>query len=85
MVPKWETQHHRVVGMAEVTVSGHRDPKGWVTSPEELVHVPLSLRVCVQCGAAQPFANPAQVQALAELPEPAAFYVDASTPTGGYR
>lgn len=85
MVPQWQTQNHRVAGIADVTVSGHRDPHGWVTSPEELLHVPLSLRVCVQCGAAQAFADPAKVQALAELPEPAAFYVDASAAPGGYR
>ncbi len=47
--------------------------------------IPLLLRVCAQCGAAQPFADPAAVHVLTQLQPPAAFYVDANNDAGADR
>jgi hypothetical protein len=85
MIPRWQTDHLRGAGVVEpMTIAGLR-PAGGMLGGEERVSVPLLLRVCVQCGAAQAFADPAAVHMLTQLQPPVAFYVDATNDAGGYR
>ena len=85
MIPRWHTDNLRGAGVVEpMTIAGLRAASGFLGG-EERVSVPLLLRVCAQCGAAQPFADPAAVHLLTQLQPPGAFYVDASNDPGAYR
>ena len=85
VVPRWHTDNLRGAGVIEpMTIAALRAAGGFL-SGEERVSIPLLLRVCAQCGAAQPFADPAAVHVLTQLQPPAAFYVDANNDTGTYR
>ncbi|AKU93968.1 hypothetical protein AKJ09_00632 [Labilithrix luteola] len=60
-------------------------PPESVWQPPRQYNVPLSLRICANCGAAQPFVDPTTLQALVDASGGQAVYVDHDTPTGPYR
>lgn len=66
-----------------MTIAAIKGDSSWWIG--ERVSIPLLLRVCAQCGAAQPFADPAAVHVLTQLQPPAAFYVDANNDAGADR
>jgi hypothetical protein len=84
LVPQWESPTYSQVPRP-ITVAARVRAADWVISEGDVLRVPLLLRVCVSCGAAQPFANPAAVHALTTTQPPAAFYIDATEDPGAYR
>jgi hypothetical protein len=50
---------------------------GWITVPTEddVLQAPLSLRVCVACGASQFFTDPALVRAMVDAEQPGVAFV----------
>lgn len=80
VIPKWESIENGVM-KRPVTISAMKTAKSFMVDPvRDFHHIPVLLRVCVQCGAMQPFADPAAVQLLTQTQPPVAFFVDASEP-----
>lgn len=62
-------------------------PPESVWQPPRQYNVPLSLRICANCGAAQAFVDPATLQTMVEASNGQAVYIDhdRDTPAGPYR
>jgi hypothetical protein len=84
VIRDWQSAHGGF-NPAPITIGAPKRAEGFLRGQNDFVHVPMMLRVCVDCGAAQPFVSPSAVAALAALSPPAAEYVDGDASANRYR
>ncbi|MBK7395715.1 MAG: hypothetical protein IPJ34_05265 [Myxococcales bacterium] len=85
VIPNWQTDNVRSADAVEpMTIAALRVGSGMFATRER-VSVPLLLRVCADCGAAQAFADPASLRALTQMQPLAAVFVDGSASQGRQR
>lgn len=75
--PEWRIGPATNQAAVPVAVCIDANPGGFTVQYES---VPMYLRVCVQCGGAQMFVDPAAVHALAQRHHAPFHYVDATPP-----
>lgn len=80
VLPNWHLGPGNRGGLTKASICVDPGTSGMIV---QYAQIPLTLRVCAHCGAAQTFADPAAVQALVQGPRPSAYYLDASQPPPG--